>query len=342
MNKHRGFTLVELLVVIAIIGVLVALLLPAVQAAREAARRTQCVNNLKQLGLAFQNHEDSHKFFPSSGWGWRWTGDPDLGFGKSQPGGWGYDVLPYIELSPLRDLGKGITDQATKEQELLIQVGTPIPAFVCPSRREAIAYPIVRNGYLAHNLRACTENNCTLARTDYAANSGNVNAAEEAGPGTYEAARTYDWAFDDEGNQPSRAELQHNGVSTGHSETRIAQITDGLSNTYCVGERYLNPNDYTTGADPADDQHIFGGHDRDVNRFTGTGTFVGGVPVEDNMLPPVQDRPGLQLNREFGSTHPAVFHMAMCDGSVDSVSYEVAPEVHYARGGRDDGLVFSE
>src|SRR5687768_6477407 len=89
-SRPRGFTLVELLVVIAIIGILVALLLPAVQAARESARRTQCKNHLKQLSLAFLTHENTYGYFPSGGWGWVWTGDPDLGSGERQPGGWAY------------------------------------------------------------------------------------------------------------------------------------------------------------------------------------------------------------------------------------------------------------
>src|SRR4029077_15365078 len=104
----RAFTLIELLVVIAIIGVLVALLLPAVQSAREAARRTHCQNNLKQIGVAFLNFEGAQKAFPSGGWGYHWTGDPDMGFGEKQPGGWAFSILPYLEDSTVFQVGKGL------------------------------------------------------------------------------------------------------------------------------------------------------------------------------------------------------------------------------------------
>jgi prepilin-type N-terminal cleavage/methylation domain-containing protein len=138
---RRGFTLVELLVVIAIIGVLVALLLPAVQAARESARRIQCSNHLKQIGLAFHNHHDSLGHLPTGGWGWNYVGDPDGGFSENQPGGWTYNILPYIEQQALREIGIGQMGPL-KQAELARLVGTPIKFYHCPSRRPARLYPI--------------------------------------------------------------------------------------------------------------------------------------------------------------------------------------------------------
>src|SRR6476659_9581645 len=122
MRGHRAtraFTLVELLVVIAIIGILVALLLPAVQAARESARRQQCSNHLKQLALGALNHEQTHQTFPTGGWGWFWVGDADRGFKRDQPGGWIYNLLPYVEEdAKYRLAGDGNRETISAAQQL--------------------------------------------------------------------------------------------------------------------------------------------------------------------------------------------------------------------------------
>ena len=137
--RRRGFTLIELLVVIAIIAILIALLLPAVQQAREAARRAQCKNNLKQFGLAFQNYHDTFLVFPASGTSARGPGIYAWGHG------WGIAILPYLELKPLyaRFDFRGVSSTATPHTGLIytgtniengqLLSGVAMPVFRCPS-----------------------------------------------------------------------------------------------------------------------------------------------------------------------------------------------------------------
>jgi len=321
--------------VIAIIGILVALLLPAIQAAREAARRSQCQNNLKQIGLAFINHESTHKYFPTGGWGWRWQGDPDRGYGEDQPGGWAYNAIAFMEETAIRDAGRGVTNAAAKEAAMKAAVGTPIPVFNCPSRRSAIAFPIANNGNLANNLSSCAEGNCVVARSDYQVNSGNANDDDTGGPDTLAGAATFDWYF----HRPGKY-LYQSGISYERSQVRLEQITDGTSHTAMLGEKYRNSDHYLDGLDSADDQSLFVGHDRDMNGYTyfqdkGSKT-LGYIDVAAWDGTPKQDRPGLSLRYTFGSAHPSGIHMAFCDGSVRSIDFGVERKVFALIGGRDD------
>lgn len=317
MNGKRGsrraaFTLVELLVVIAIIGVLVALLLPAVQSAREAARRLQCQNHLKQIGLGFHMHHDAHLFFPSGGWGWHWSGEPDRGYGQTQPGGWGYSILPFIEQTALHDMGKGAAD-SVRRAEGAKMVAAPITIYHCPSRRQGKTR-VFNHGTNFRNI----DRPASVGRTDYAASAGDGGAGtdglyEPGGPGSHAEAVNF------------TGFVRTNGIIGVKSEYGIGEIKDGTTNTYMVGERYLTPDNYETGKDSADDQHAYMGFDRDIVRWV-------------NMVPQ-QDRKGFSGFQMFGSVHANGWHVTMCDGSVQSITYSIDAELHRRLGVRNDGLV---
>ncbi|MBU6172676.1 MAG: DUF1559 domain-containing protein [Planctomycetes bacterium] len=313
MQRNRfvsrpAFTLVELLVVIAIIGVLVGLLLPAVQAAREAARRMQCSNNVKQLSLAFHNYENAFRNFPIN---FAWRARPGLGNGGpaiSDTGkSWMQMILPFIEQNAMFNnidftvglrLTGGIPGTAANIQRNRDMAATPIPSFLCPSDGQH------NNGRL--NQRSDT-----------------VSSAEEWAVTNYKACAGSNWAygvFAWTNNLGGRNGGNSDGLNAGNGVlcsnqqntnpiTRMRDLSDGTSNTFIMGEAiphfsqwnwWYNPNAVTaTTAIP-------------LNRSLRVARNIGDWPN----------------NYGFNSRHVGGGNFGLGDGSVRFVSENVSTDVY--------------
>ncbi|NLF08524.1 MAG: DUF1559 domain-containing protein [Pirellulaceae bacterium] len=351
-HPKSAFTLVELLVVITIIGILIALLLPAVQAAREAARQVQCQNNLKQLGLAALNHESRVGHFPTNGWGYYWIGDPDRGTDWRQPGGWIFNVLPYMEQQSLHEMQSGLSGQARLNAATQM-IQTPLSVWNCPSRRRALLYPLLSFGSLpgAH-LQYATEygntNSVTLvARCDYAGNGGDIYS-DLGGPfvngvkintGLPGCGPSSVTAIENPPGQKTSAAKnaiaiiarEVNGIIYPTSQVKMADVTDGTSNTYLVGEKYLATDAYASGQDYGDNECALIGDNGDIVRWT----TLGYAPRQDSTY--INSSSYMYDWYFFGSAHASGFHMAFCDGAVRLVNYTIEAEVHRCLGNRKDG-----
>jgi prepilin-type processing-associated H-X9-DG protein len=336
-------TLVELLVVVAILAVLIALLMPAVQGARESARMLQCRNNLAQIAKGFASHEQSVGTFPSGGWGVRWVGDADRGLGPSQPGGWIYSLLPFVEQQRLWELpADGQPDALTtvQRENALRLVTTPLPLLHCPSRRPAQLYPSTWQAYANITWNAIGGLSLgNLAHTDYCASAGSRDmCAGSDGPRTSdplprrmfppEPPADSDIWLSNSNAEPAAKRFNGNGVVYQHSGVKPAHVRDGLSFTILVGEKYINPSQYLTGADQSDNENAYVGDDRDT--LCSCDGLATNAPRQDSLR--------WASRYFFGSPHSQGSIYAFGDGSVRTVSYDVDLEMMRRMVVRNDQL----
>lgn len=306
----KGFTLVELLVAMVIITILVGLLLPAVQQIREAARRSTCENNMKQLALGCLNHEHAIGSLPSGGWGSKFVGDPDMGSGKNQPGSWLFSLLPYIEQNDNYMLamdGNKSHVTTTQSQGALKTVQTQIPAFLCASRRTPEAQLSIYNANAFINCDSVVPP-YNVCKSDYAANIGSNLGSNTYTSGTYVLDKEPRANANLYGSQPSGWTTtwsassyddirdKSDGVILRRSAISMDDIIDGSSKTYLLGEKYVCPNFYervedkfvalgdsseATYAAIGDEECAYSGCTDDNQRSAG--------------IPPVQDTPRKRL-----------------------------------------------
>lgn len=310
MRTSRAFTLIELLVVIAIIAILVALLLPAVQQAREAARRTACRNNLKQLGLALFNYESAHGSFPSGYLfipGTAYSGPVISGFEDANHQGfsWGCLILPFVDQANLYNTinfnlpAFHLSNQTSREHSLAL--------FLCPTD------PDSANNFVYRDHSSTPPEK--YADSSYAANWGPASASHNL-----------DVTPDDS-----------QGVFYRNSRTRIADITDGTSNTLAIGER-------TNGL-------ILGGvppHPSFENTWYSSAREITDPPddhghmvlFDGQFLPNLGTGPG--ADRGVSAPHVGSSQFLLCDGSVRTIGKSIAVITYESLCSRNGGEVIGE
>jgi len=342
-RPSTGFTLVELLVVIAIIGILIALLLPALQVAREAARRTQCTNGIKQMTLAMHTFESTNKYWPQGGtdpWPLVWY-DPVANaaeykqqFFPNEPVpsnaprimgmSWAYAILPFIEQLGLSKL--------PNENEMS---NVSVPFYFCPSRRAPASQQVVTRSGVSH--RYLIDYACAVPSRMSTSRSGQTLALEND--------TVIDAFWGGASNThiigPRNPNRIFNGIVT---RTWIAKpvtfqkIKDGVSNTLVLSEKRLARLEYSTG-EWHDDRGWTDGWDPDVMRSTGFRPLPDGEGTTWTSAGVTSTNDGY-LGYRFGSAHTSGINAAFADGRVTHIDYAVDPTIFANMGDRRDGVAF--
>lgn len=360
LHARRGFTLVELLVVIAIIGILIALLLPAVQAAREAARRSQCTNNLKQIGVALHNYTDVYGRFPMPGW----VNDPAIGWAGRYSNR--VRLLPYMEQQPMyNQLSQNLwympngsyCEQAVMPDGSLIE-NIVINSLLCPSD----SYPRnhIWSGHSNINYTGSIGAQCwqspfgqdiylVVGPSPYNGDKyGNwFGTAGPANNTTY--AHGNDW--DGNGSHISGVFSRGSWVQGKNWSATIADITDGTANVIAFGEtRAPACSDHGQGGWLEANSGWVGGTPPPINFPTCIGDSIPGTNqtlTVDNVWSPPNGNLLYQIQNwstacGFKSKHPTGAQFLMCDGSVHFLPENINYDTYQRLGDRRDGRTLSE
>lgn len=298
LRSSKGFTLVELLVVIAIIGILVALLLPAVQFARESSRRSDCANHLKEMGLAVQEFIDVNKTLPSSRLG-------------PQHATWFVQILPHVEQSGL--YGSWVLANSYYVQSETAQT-TAVPIYFCPSRRR----PMLSSQFEISSTGLPDTLQHPGVLGDYACNGGQFFSAIVDDPNCRGAMCQANW------------QVANSQVVSSTPQIQLADFRDGTSHTFLVGEKHVPLTKFGQSGPSWGDGAIYNGDfPRNFSRLAGNPQFNLGQGPNDLVGP---------WHCKFGSYHPAICQFVFTDGHASALSNDTDMNTLNRLAVRNDGL----